>query len=302
MDFSSRAKWLAIFAGIGAGIFYVFIVLLMALFVDLLVSRGRTPNLAQLSVPEQEQFLEAWKSLPEETRIEAARHIGYGNFDSSSKSPVKAEDKQRFDTWVALAKIDKLPPLPGRLNPDELKKWSEERGAADGYVLAMKEHELRWRAYVWHFLKEHIGEDAANAYQPKVNAADQPPVPGLGEENRNPHGVLSLVVRLRGSLAGRLLNFVALLNPWMWEGSEGRDPNRHYLTGLLMLAIAAALLRAACMVTMNIQASKATVDAVMRLRRVPYLDAAVLAARGQALAVAAIRYGENAVFVARQAR
>lgn len=276
LDYSPRGKWLAILAGLGAGIFYVFLILLLALVVDLLVTRGRVPNFAQLSVPEQERFLDLWKELPEEARVQAIQQVGFGQFEKSSDPAAlnKAEDRQRFETWSALIGKDNLPPVPGKINADDLKKWVQTRppGNEPAYVQAMKENELRWRAWVWLYLKDHVGADAANVYQPKVTPGEPLPVPGLGEDDRNPHGVLGPVVRLRDSLAGRLLNPIAALSPWMWEGDngKGRDANRVFLTGLLCLAIAGALLRTGCVMAMNYGAALATIEAVTRLRRALY--------------------------------
>jgi ABC-type multidrug transport system fused ATPase/permease subunit len=134
----------------------------------------------------------------------------------------------------------------------------------------MKEHELRWRAWVWLYLKDHVGIDAANAYQPEVAPGQPLPIPGLGEDNRNPHGVLSLVVRLRDTFAGKLLNSTASWCPWMWDGVNGKDANRVYLTGLLCLAIVGVLLRTGCVMAMNYGAAVATIEAVTRLRRAIY--------------------------------
>ncbi len=278
LNSSPRAKWLAIVAGTGAGIFYVFLVLLFALLVDLLDSRGRTPNFAQLSVPEQEQFLEIWKGLQATERAQAVQQIGCGDFDAASKAPASAkpEDKRRYQSWLALTGTEELPPLPGKMNADNLKTWSRGRADETPYVLAMKEHELRWRAYVWWYLKEHVGPDAANAYQPKVPAGERPPVPGLGEEDRTPHGVLSLLVRLRGTFFGRLLNGLASMNHWMWEPGAAGDANRSYLNGLTLLAIIGAALAALCLIVMDLQAARATVEAVVRLRRAVYHHASRL--------------------------
>lgn len=269
LNYASRAKWLAIGGGIAAGFFYVFLVLILALLVDLLVTRGRVPNLAQLSVPEQERFVEEWKNYSTESRIEAIRHLGYSDFEANSRAPAKPHEKARFDTFKALVSTEKLPPSPGKMNDEDLRKWAQARGETDDppYVEAMKEQELRWRAYVWLYLREHVGAEAADSYQPKVQPADHPPVPGIGEENRQPHGLISLLVRLRGSFAGKLLNAVASVNPWMWEGE---DANRSLLTGLLLLAIFGALARTGCLILMNLQAGKTAIEAVTRLRRAIY--------------------------------
>ncbi len=263
LNHSSRAKWLALLAGAATGFFYVLLVLLFALQVDLLVSRGRVPNFAQLSVAEQEQLVENWKSLPVESRSQALEQLGLIAPESE-----KADDKQRLATWNALHNSENVPPLPAKMDADDLKKSAQGRTFDDPYIAAMREHEMRWRGFVWVYLHDRIGSDAAESYLPKVKAGEQAPVPGLGEDNRVPHGALGLAIRLRGSLAGRLLNPLIALNPWMWQGGS-KDANRGYLTGLLLLAIAVALLAAACMVIMNLKAADASVEALVRISAAP---------------------------------
>ena len=252
LDHRARAKWTAIGAGIAASVLYVGLVLLLALFVDLLVHRGRVENLAQLGVAEQEQFVSQWNALPEEARTAAVDHLGI------------RDDRERR----ALIATEKLPPLPGKMKEGDLRHWVDERGPLDESpsIQAMKENELRWRAFVWTYLKDHFSLEAANVYQPEPPPA---PVPGLGEENRRPTGVLSLVVRLQGTTAGRMLNLFASWNQWMW-GSGTRDANRSYLTGLLILAILMAILRAGCLMLMYWQAAVAAVEGITRLRRAVY--------------------------------
>ena len=96
------------------------------------------------------------------------------------------------------------------------------------------------------------------------------PIPGLGEDSRQAHGALSPVLRLRGTTAGKLLNGFVAWNSWTWGGVDSKDPNRAFLTGLLVLGLVVVFLRTLCIVVMNLMAAKATVEAVTRLRRAVY--------------------------------
>lgn len=280
LNYSSRAKWIALIAGAGTAFFFVLLLLHFALLIDLLVTRGRVPNFAQLNVTEQERVLDEWRALSLDSRVEALTQLGFSDLDASSKvAPShKAEDKARFAMWSSLKDADNSPPLPAKINSDDLKKWSQSRPPSDEqpYIQAMKENEIRWRAYVWHFLKDRVSAEAAATLQPKLSPSDPLPLPGLGESNREAHGVLGMVIRLRGTFAGRVLDDLAAIGPWTWDNRGGKDPNRTYLTGLLLISIILAFLTAACMIIMNLQAGRAAVEAVLRLRRSVYHQAAKL--------------------------
>ena len=103
----------------------------------------------------------------------------------------------------------------------------------------------------------------------QVKSAQELPIPGLGEDSRQPHGALSLVVRLRGTTAGKIVNAFVSWNAWSW-GSDSKDPNRAYLTGLLVLGLILAVCRTGCVVLANLMAGEATVEAITRLRRAVY--------------------------------
>jgi len=270
LDHASRSKWLALSAGTAAGLCYVALALIFALFVDLLDTRGRIPNFAQLGLSEQDRFQEIWKELPEQSRLDALAQVGLVPLDPASAEPVTAEHRRRSEMRKSLAATENLPPVPGRMNPDDLRKWAGTRTDDAPYVAAMRENELRWRAYLWLYLRDHVSRDAADTVQGFVGPGEPLPLPGLGEENRSPHGVLALVVRLRSTFGGRLVNEMATLNPWMWHGTGGRDPNRQYLLGLLLLAVVAVFIAIGCTILMNWKAGRATLEAILRLRRALY--------------------------------
>jgi len=127
---------------------------------------------------------------------------------------------------------------------------------------------VRWKAFVGWLLNHRCGEKAAQAYRDRaitddwLNGAANPPPVQLG--------ALSLVVRAHGSLLEPLIGSFVRYNPWMWEPTDARSPNRSYLIGLLMLTCVIAVLRAALVSLMHHCASHATLDAITRLRRLLY--------------------------------
>src|SRR5688572_29558511 len=77
LKYARPAQWTAILSGVATALLYALLILLLALFVDLLVTRGRIPNFAQLSVAEQRVALQEWSELDEPERVRALRHLGF---------------------------------------------------------------------------------------------------------------------------------------------------------------------------------------------------------------------------------
>src|SRR5262245_32308090 len=61
LNYHPVAKWAALFAGVGTGVLYVVLLLLLGLFLDLTINRGDLPAYPNLSLPEQRAFREEWK-------------------------------------------------------------------------------------------------------------------------------------------------------------------------------------------------------------------------------------------------
>ena len=126
---------------------------------------------------------------------------------------------------------------------------------------------VRWKAFVGWLLDHRCGSKAAEAYRERAIGDDVL----SGGTNPPPQlGALSLVVRSHGSLLEPLIGSFVRYNPWMWEPTDASTPNRSYLVGLLMLAFVTAVLRAALVGLMHHCASRATLDAVTRMRRLLY--------------------------------
>lgn len=64
VKYARAARWSAVFGAALAGALYVALLMVLALFADLVASQGKIPNYSDLSNAEQHEFREAWASLP----------------------------------------------------------------------------------------------------------------------------------------------------------------------------------------------------------------------------------------------
>lgn len=270
LKYARPAQWTTILAGMATAVLYALLVLLLALFVDLLVTRGRIPNFAQLSIPEQKTALNEWAAMPEEDRARALRHVGFNDLETPPARPdlLAPETQARWRAYSDLMGGVDGPPAPWEATAEALRAWAAKRPyVTDPHLAASTLHELRWRALVWSYLDRRVSSGAAENYQPSLDPRTPFVPPALGEDNRKPHGVLGLVVRQRNSPWARVTSTFASGAGWTWNGA---DPNRTYMSGLLVLALALVLLRGICMVVMNDAAARASLEVVTRLRRSIY--------------------------------
>jgi ABC-type multidrug transport system fused ATPase/permease subunit len=258
LRYARPARWTAILTGMSTAVLFALLILLLAMFVDLLATRGRIPTFTQLPVRDQESAAREWSALPEEDRARALRQLGYGEQRNSPEYQALLGGEGKDPT-----------PIASRASAEDYKAWAAKRKYdGDPVALAAMEHEIRWRAYVWHLLDRRVGDEAARSYQPAVDP--NAPVVAVNDERRA-HGILGLVVRQRNTVWGRSAGALASVAGWTWRGE---DPNRNYLTGLLLIGLGLALLRTICMVLMNDAAARATLEVVTRLRRSIYHHAA----------------------------
>src|SRR5262249_44745134 len=120
LDYRPAAKWLAILGSIASAILYVLLLIVLALFADLLINRGRIANFAQLSAAEQEDFFNRWRNLEPEQREAALQHLGFSDFESiqtpDQASRLSAADRDRYVLYKALVEPkDNLPPTPAQM-------------------------------------------------------------------------------------------------------------------------------------------------------------------------------------------
>src|ERR1700730_2737706 len=81
LNYVPVAKWLSILCGVATAILYVGLLLVLALYADLLVNRGEIPAMHNLPAREYEQFLEKI-SLPQD---EASRKTRIDEYQQSLK-------------------------------------------------------------------------------------------------------------------------------------------------------------------------------------------------------------------------
>jgi len=77
LNYHAAAKWSAHVAAASIGVLYVLLLVVLALFVDLLVSRGQFPNYHALTPAEQNRFLNEWSSLSAEEKSDRLKDVGY---------------------------------------------------------------------------------------------------------------------------------------------------------------------------------------------------------------------------------
>src|SRR4029077_12674477 len=80
-------------------VLYALLVLLLALFVDLLVTRGRIPNFAQLPVTEQRAALDERSGLSAAEWARAIQHVGFGEFEGTATRAEAAEPPERWQVY-----------------------------------------------------------------------------------------------------------------------------------------------------------------------------------------------------------
>jgi ATP-binding cassette subfamily B protein len=247
LNYNLVAKWSALTAAVGTGILYVGLLVLLALFADLLVNRGRIPS--YLDIPAAEKMAFEQDLLALEKKLQPSKE--------------KSEIQERQNEI------------------DRLRKHLKEFGIEDSQVrrlaetpnpskLSEREQELRkqllWYLDVDTFLQNTVDPQAAQLFRQAVaaNIQDLGLEMALGRDVED-FGVISLLVRTRYGMQGSLVSWLASWNSWMWQWG-----NEYYLVGLLYVALLVALLRALLMFLTDYMAARATIEAATRLRRAVY--------------------------------
>jgi ATP-binding cassette subfamily B protein len=233
LNYFAAAKWAAHGAAAATGILYVALLVVLGLFADLMVNRGRVPAFRQLAPAEQAQFEQSLAPLTEDAEL----------------------SRQRLrDIYQTLAElgVETPPSAKDAKQPNELQ---------------LPPPEQVWFTDVVRYLKEHVGDESAEAVREQVREnVKQLGVAAAMEREVDDCGVLSLVVHSRNSYVSGPLNFLASWNGWwMWQAG-----NTAYLLGLLVVSIVLVVLRAALMFVNYDMAARATIEATTRLRRAIY--------------------------------
>ncbi len=117
LNYKQGAKWTAHAAAAGTGIVYVALLVVLWLFTDLLVYRGRLPTYHSLTPLQQNSFISEWNALSAEERNDRLQSIGLND-----------KDRQRLATFQI---------SPSNVSRDDVREiWQ----AQVGYILVDKLH------------------------------------------------------------------------------------------------------------------------------------------------------------------
>lgn len=294
LNYHPAAKWVAIGAAAATGVFYVALLGVLSLFAELLVYQGRVQAYREQPRPRQEQFQQQWGALTSEQREQRLRAVGCINSPAldvltSTRFADLLPGEQAFVWRTEVFRIIQERvggSAAARVLPSywELPVRMRDHFSTQGHWLGvtstrreelLKELELtefpgeweqRWRIGLYESHREVTPEEGL-AYL-RQRALDPRTETGTSEafdHTLADRAALGLVVRTEGRVYGRVVSWLARVNPWTW-----RNGNAGYLTGLLALAIALALVRAGLMFAMTYSAARATIEAATRLRRAVY--------------------------------
>ncbi|MBI2804434.1 MAG: ABC transporter ATP-binding protein [Planctomycetes bacterium] len=180
LGYHPLARWLSIFASIGAAFLYLALIALLGLFIDLLVEQGEIPAYHQLSTADRHRFL---KDLPTPDDAEGMQAI---------KDELKSLgfDAQHVGKWA---------------KGDPIEAWSPREPA------------LLWLADTTRWLDASVSPAAAETVRAEVRAANRRyGVEATPHQAIGPCGLLSLVVRTRFTMHARWLAPLAVWNDWTW--------------------------------------------------------------------------------------
>lgn len=234
LSYHPVAQSLAIASSILTAILFFVLILLLALYVDIVVNRGELPSLSDVPLARRDAFLSN-ATVPED--LEAA-----------------AAAKHRVhETLHGL-----------NLSDADLKGWF---AGTDASKLPYRERALLWYVAAIDQVQDAVGDSAAAqvAERLKHNIEQRGQDTALAQPIAD-FGLLSRVVRSQGTVTGWLAARLAAWNDWTWANGDS-----DYLVGLFVLAILAAIARFVVQFAANYAAAVACLEAVERLRRAVYL-------------------------------
>jgi ATP-binding cassette subfamily B protein len=230
LRYTPVAKWTALGAAVLSGLLYVALLLVLGLFADLMVSRGRIPAYRDLIPQSRESFQHQWQALNPEERYRRFQAVGVtpsvaaelaGAELTNTSSKVQALAWRTQVNWILQERVNNvaaaitLPEyrdLPDIAQAGFQKEWSgltpEERDAAlalfsddEKAKLASADldqkaqaYEQLWRARLREKLKQRSGDETANAFWADRTSSYMSGAGGLDRELED-RGILSLVVR-----------------------------------------------------------------------------------------------------------
>jgi hypothetical protein len=94
LNYNATAKWASLLSGVGTGLVYVALLVLLWLFADLMVHRGSLPSYADLPRTDQERFRDYWCGLSSEQRQADLEDLG---LPAPASQPLSTDSPEKFD-------------------------------------------------------------------------------------------------------------------------------------------------------------------------------------------------------------
>ncbi len=123
LAYRSSAKWTAFIAGGVASILFLVQLIILWMFVDLLVVRGRFPSFHTLTQAQQTQFLDRWNGLDAEQRKERLTAVGVSASeaaDLAARPATENMDRNTLDGRLWRAELGNI--LATRVDPDLISR------------------------------------------------------------------------------------------------------------------------------------------------------------------------------------
>ena len=282
LNYRPAAKWAAVAAAVATGVLYLFLLFVLGLFADLMVSHGRIPSFRSLSPTAREAFIRDWAALSDEERQQLLEKIGSDpktagevtKVSDPADLPASEQEfvwrarvfeilEERVNATAAALTLPAFSELSPRLQRGFFRRWQEllprerderlrliqeERPGlalpADPAKLPADQQELLWRAHLVMQLREEHPE-AARAFREDRQdrgTLQEGETPGAPEFLAD-SGILSLIVRSSNHPIDRYYAPVLGIVARIWTGTW-RWGDVPYLTRLLVFAAILALLRA----------------------------------------------------------
>jgi ATP-binding cassette, subfamily B, bacterial len=305
LSYRPAAKWAAVSAGVSTAVLYLFLLFVLGLYADLVVSQGRIPSFRALAAPAQERLARDWASFSEEYRQQLLENLG---IDAQSarelavvsdplELPAPEQElawrarvyqilQDRVNVTAAALTLPAFAELPPRIQQRFFQVWQsllprerDERvrvienppsSPSDPAKLPPDQQEMLWRAHLVVLLRNEHPEAGRAFWEDRANRdMAQGGASSIGPPSLADRGILSLIVRTSNHSLDRyyspLLGAVARVWPGTWRWGDVS-----YLTRLLIFGLVLSLLRALAMFGSNYLAARATIEASNRLRRAVY--------------------------------
>jgi ATP-binding cassette subfamily B protein len=307
LSYDLTAKWIAVLAAAATGVLYVALLVVLGLFADLAVNRGRIFAYREMPTFEQERFMRLWDHLAEDQRKGLLESVGIAGPVAGEWSRMRFGDltlAQQGMAWrghvvsllagrvggtAGAVVLPSYSDLPAEAQKAFSGQWqalpqkeallgkvglTEDQAAADPNQLpSMAAREQLWNAYLHQRVAESHGSEAADFFWHDRQLLEK--AGGPASRSADPElidrGLLGLAVRGYDRAYGRPVAWLARVAPWTWKPRTETQPNAFYfLSGLLVTAILLALARAGLTYLMTTMAARATTEATTRLRRAVY--------------------------------